>query len=124
MSLIIIFFYVGTPSGVHLFGHLLWPIFQTSIFTHYIIQFFKFLQIKHERFLVLTHHLYMPIICRRLRKRRSLVKLLGGVKAVTGKLTECPSIIKYSIFDYGTIGLYGPYDKYGTVSKNKPCPIS
>ena len=38
-------FYVGTPSGVHLFGHLLWPIFQSSIFTHYIIQVFKFLQI-------------------------------------------------------------------------------
>ena len=39
------FFNVGTPSGVHLFDHLLWSIFQSSISTHYIIQFFKFLQI-------------------------------------------------------------------------------
>ena len=39
-------FYVGTPSGVHLFDHLLWPIFQSSIFytLHYTIVF-KFLQI-------------------------------------------------------------------------------
>ena len=32
------FFYVGTPSGVHLFDHLLWPIFQSSIYIlHYTI---------------------------------------------------------------------------------------
>ena len=31
------FFYVGTPNRVHLFGHLLWPIFQSSIhFTYYV----------------------------------------------------------------------------------------
>ena len=36
-----IFLKVGTPSGVHIFDHLLWSIFQSSIFTHYIIQFFK-----------------------------------------------------------------------------------
>ena len=29
------FFYVGSPSGVHLFDHLLWSTFQSSI-THYI----------------------------------------------------------------------------------------
>ena len=40
----IYFFNVGTPSGVppsgvHLFDHLLWPMFQSSIFLHiYIIQ--------------------------------------------------------------------------------------
>ena len=39
-SLGFIFFNVGTPSEVHLFGHLLWPLFQSSIlFTCYIIQF-------------------------------------------------------------------------------------
>ena len=36
------FFYVGTPSGVHLFNHLLWSIFQSSI-THYIKQFLQVL---------------------------------------------------------------------------------
>ena len=30
----VLFFNVGTPCGVHLFDHLLWPIFQSSIFTH------------------------------------------------------------------------------------------
>ena len=30
-----VFFYLGTPSGVYLFDHLLWSIFQSSI-THYI----------------------------------------------------------------------------------------
>ena len=40
VSMVRIFFVVVTPSGVHLFSHLLWPIFQSSIlFTHYIIQF-------------------------------------------------------------------------------------
>ena len=34
-------FNVGTPSGVHLFDLLLWSIFQSSIFPHYIVQFFK-----------------------------------------------------------------------------------
>ena len=42
---IFIFSKVGTPSGVNLFDHLLGSIFQSSIFTHYIIQFFKLLQI-------------------------------------------------------------------------------
>ena len=33
-----LFFFVGTPSEVHLFDHLLWPIFQTSIhILHYIL---------------------------------------------------------------------------------------
>ena len=50
MAVLFIFYFftflnVGTPSGVHLFGNLPWPIFESSIFTHYIIQFFKFLQI-------------------------------------------------------------------------------
>ena len=41
-----LFLNVGTPSKVQLFGHLQCPIFQSSIlFTHYIMQFFKFLQI-------------------------------------------------------------------------------
>ena len=35
------FFNVGTPSAVHPFEHFLWSIFQSSIFTHNIIQFFK-----------------------------------------------------------------------------------
>ena len=34
------FFYVGTPSGVHLFDYLLWSIFQSPI-THYIIKFLQ-----------------------------------------------------------------------------------
>ena len=43
-----IFFKVGTPSGAHLFDNLLWSIFHSSIFTHYIIQFFQVLIINHE----------------------------------------------------------------------------
>ena len=39
---IIIFFYVGTPSGVYLFDHLLWSIFQSSITLY---NFFKFLHV-------------------------------------------------------------------------------
>ena len=35
-------FNVGTPSGVHLFGHLLWSIFQSST-THHIKQFLQVL---------------------------------------------------------------------------------
>ena len=36
-ALLLIFFF-GTPSGVHLFDHVLWSIIQSSI-THYIKQF-------------------------------------------------------------------------------------
>ena len=36
------FFYVGTPSGVHLFDHFLWSIFQSSI-RHNIKQFLQVL---------------------------------------------------------------------------------
>ena len=49
------FFKVGTSSGAHLFDHLLWSLFYSSIFTHY--NFFKFLQMlvdlcfKHLSFL-------------------------------------------------------------------------
>ena len=32
MEVLLLFFHVGTSSGVHLFGYLLWPIFQSSIF--------------------------------------------------------------------------------------------
>ena len=39
-----IFLMFGTPNGVHLFDHLLWPIFQSSI-THYNYNFFKFLHV-------------------------------------------------------------------------------
>ena len=28
------FFYVGTPSGIHLLDHLLWPIFQSTVTNH------------------------------------------------------------------------------------------
>ena len=38
----ILYFYVGTPSGVHLFDHLLCSIFQLSI-THYIKQLLQVL---------------------------------------------------------------------------------
>ena len=39
---------VGTPIGAHLFDHLLWSIFHSSIFTRYTIQFFQVLIINHE----------------------------------------------------------------------------
>ena len=41
------YFIFGTPSGVYLFGHLLWPIFQLfqSSITHYNYNFFNFLLI-------------------------------------------------------------------------------
>ena len=39
-SKFILFFYVGTPSGVQLFDHLLWSLFQSSI-THYIQTIFS-----------------------------------------------------------------------------------
>ena len=35
------FFYVGTRSGVQLFDHFLWPVFQSPMFTHYILQFLR-----------------------------------------------------------------------------------
>ena len=37
-------FYVCTPSGLHLFDHLLWPIFQSSII-FYNYNFFKLLHV-------------------------------------------------------------------------------
>ena len=45
IQLIEFFLNVGTPSGVHLFDHLLWPIFQSSIhILHYTLyNFSKFL---------------------------------------------------------------------------------
>ena len=37
------YLYVGTPSGVHIFDHLLWPIFPSSMAHHiYKLQLFTF----------------------------------------------------------------------------------
>ena len=65
LSLIqIIFFNVGTPSGVHLFGHLLWPIFQSSILlTHYFIQFFHYTAASHTPHLCMMWVISITYFC-------------------------------------------------------------
>ena len=40
-------FFIGTPSRVHLFGHLLWSIFQSSLHIT-LYNFFKFLHVSYK----------------------------------------------------------------------------
>ena len=49
----VFFLNVGTPSGVHLFDHLLWSILQSSI-THYIKKFLQVLTYFHWKILALA----------------------------------------------------------------------